>query len=82
MTGITTRQMQQAPIGAIYVWVNNHLDYPRSLARDLGRSDLKIMSPNAVRLEKIRGKRGAAVVVDHATEWTKGICEVTKEFVR
>lgn len=28
-TGTTTRQMQKAPLGAIYVWPNANLGYPQ-----------------------------------------------------
>lgn len=73
-TGITTQQMKEAPKGAIYVWVNDVLDYPKSLARHLGRSDLLILPPHIVRLQTVAGRQ-IGIVVDHATKWTSGIAD-------
>lgn len=73
-TGITTQQMIEAPKGAIYVWVNDMLDYPKRLAEHLGRGDLLIKSPRSVRLQTVAGRR-IGIVVDHATKWTQGISE-------
>jgi hypothetical protein len=61
-TGRTTRQMLDAPKGALYVWCNKHLDYPRALARHLGRADLVVVSPSYER----RGYSSALVILDHA----------------
>ena len=45
-TGRTTRQMENAPYGATFVWCSNHgLHYPRMLAKHLGRDDLIIVGP-------------------------------------
>lgn len=65
-TGQTTKQMREAPRDAIYVWVNSYLDYPRSLARFLGREDLKIVSPGWLCPQSIFGGRHK-IVLDHAT---------------
>lgn len=65
--GITTQQMQQAPQGALYVWPNHHLSYPNSLARELKRTDLKIISPSNLENQLI-GARRKEVVIDHACE--------------
>lgn len=63
-TGITTRQMQEAPRGAFYLWpVGRSLDYARHLAHHLGRIDLHIIGPDNI--ERMRGRR-EALVVDHA----------------
>ena len=43
-TGFTSRQMENAPDGAVFVWCNGHLDYPKRLAEHLGRKDLRIES--------------------------------------
>lgn len=68
-SGITTRQMREAPQGAVYLWCNNHLSYPRELARHLGRTDLRIVGPSWLENGWIGGgtylRRG--FVVDHAT---------------
>jgi hypothetical protein len=63
-TGRTTEDMKGAPHGAIYVWHNRKLRYPRLLANKLNRLDLKIMCP----CEADRKCRGTIlpVVLDHA----------------
>lgn len=69
--GATTRQMQAAPQGAVFVWVNHHLDYPKDLARKLDRMDLKIMSPgHAFDDHHLRGRRFPAIILDHACDLT------------
>ena len=62
-TGRTTNQMLNAPSNSIYVWVNNHLDYPRRLAYRLGRSDLKIVRVDGLKDAVIGGHE--SVVIDH-----------------
>lgn len=65
--GTTTGQMQNSPKGAVFVWVNHHLDYPRQLARKLKRDDLKIVSPEWLS-DPMRwaGLELSALVLDHA----------------
>jgi len=63
-TGRTSAQMREAPADATFVWCNGHLDYPRILAKRLGRDDLVIVGPNDGRAED-RGT-GRAIVRDHA----------------
>ncbi len=83
LNGKTTRQMQAAPLGAVYVWCNTRLDYPLHLAQYLGRTDLKIVSPNWVHPEKLRGYRQRInMVVDHATEWTPHLREAEEVLMR
>lgn len=62
-TGRTSRQMKDAPQGAVYVWCNNVLRYPKDLANRLGRTDLKVISLDGLE-EAIIGTRNH-VVVDH-----------------
>lgn len=64
--GRTTQQMILAPEGSIYIWCNKHLDYPKQLARDLGRPDLRIVSPNWVSTDRWVGMEYPALIVDHA----------------
>ncbi len=64
-TGATTRQMRAAPQGALFVWVNSNLSYPRNLAADIGRADLRIVSPEGLQ-PSLYGRRFPAVVIDHA----------------
>lgn len=44
-TGRTMRQMKDAPRGAVFVWCNAHLSYPRRLAKAIGRDDLLVVVP-------------------------------------
>lgn len=70
-TGRTTKQMQDAPKGAIYVWVNQHLDYPRDLARKVGREDLQIVSPMYLDyIDKLAGRTISGILLDHAADLT------------
>lgn len=66
-TGITTRQIQNAPQGAIYIWVSSDIYYPKHLARHLGREDLEIVGKNWLYGVKWHGREFTGVVVDHAT---------------
>jgi hypothetical protein len=71
-SGRTTRQMQQAPHGAVFIWcVARSVNYARDLARSLKREDLRIMTPAALdppghRLMGIR----VTIVLDHACSLT------------
>lgn len=71
-TGRTTRQLQTAPEGAVYVWCNGCLDYPRMLANTpwVNRPDLRIIGPEEIRT-KVKGLR-TPIVVDHAARLTGG----------
>ena len=66
-SGMTTEQMKNAPQNAVFVWCNNVLHYPKSLARDLGRDDLEIVPPHWLDDgERARGRRDLDVVYDHS----------------
>ena len=65
-TGATRQQMIEAPRGAVFVWVNGHLSYPRDLARSLHRGDLAIVSSEFLRDDRCRGIKREMIVVDHA----------------
>lgn len=64
-TGRTTKQMQAAPLNAVFVWCNQHLDYPKKLARRIGRDDLKIVAPNWLD-DRWMGVEILGLVIDHA----------------
>jgi hypothetical protein len=65
--GTTTRQMHDAPKGALYIWCNSQLHYPRDLAKELGRTDLVIDSPTALEWPgRHVGKKLTGIVLDHA----------------
>lgn len=68
-SGETTRQMLSAPRGAFFVWCNHHMDYPRHLAKLLGRGDLQIKPPSFLRNDLLRGYE-RELVVDHAAYLT------------
>lgn len=65
-TGITTQQMRAAPHGAVYVWCNSHLGYPKGLARAIGREDLDIRSPGWLTCQNVAGREFSGVIIDHA----------------
>lgn len=65
-TGLTTKQMLTAPEDAVYVWVNNVLEYPRILARELGRTDLTIVPVSWLDVRSVAGRTFTGVVLDHA----------------
>jgi hypothetical protein len=70
-TGKTTRQMEAASQGAIFVWCNGQLSYPKNLAQKIGRSDLEIVSPSWLdgRVGYI-GRKLSGVILDHAADLT------------
>lgn len=68
--GITSAQMRAAPANARYIWCNEKLDYPRRLARFIGRTDLLILGPSALECPDAR-LRQLFIVVDHAARLTE-----------
>lgn len=66
-TGRTTKQMKEAPRGAVFVWCNDNLSWPRNLALTHGRKDLQIIGPTVLEgtLDRFRGTEIPAVVFDH-----------------
>jgi hypothetical protein len=65
-TGRTTRQILKAPQGALYIWVNSNLFYPKMLAHHLGRQDIKFASPRSLRMRELQGRRRSQIIIDHA----------------
>ena len=61
-------------IGAVYVWVNSMLGYPKALARAVGRGDLRIVGPHM--LEVLAHRK---MVVDHAAVLTNRQLECIRE---
>lgn len=65
--GKTAQQMLNAPHGAVYVWVNDSLSYPKALARRLGRDDLDIKTLTWLDDDNhFMGREYSGVVLDHA----------------
>ena len=57
-----------APRGAVFIWHNDDLTYPRYLARKHRREDLNIMPLSLATVERFRPLRSAlppAIVLDH-----------------
>ena len=70
-TGRTTAQIANAPTGAVFVWCAKNTSYVLALAKKLSRDDLKIVSPEWLRIENVIGRRGLCVVIDHALDMDK-----------
>lgn len=69
--GETTRQMQAAPKGSLFVWVNGSTHYARDLAHRLDRDDLVIVSPSYFEGDRWRGFEWPGIVLDHACRLTE-----------
>lgn len=79
-TGRTTRQIQAAPKGAIFVWVNSgSIQYARDLAASLGRSDLTIVSPSWLEERRFMGLELTGLIADHALELNSRLMEVYRQ---
>jgi hypothetical protein len=65
-TGRTTQQMELALPKAVFVWCNEHLDYPKSLLRKIGRDDLLLVAPWWLVDRRWQGMRPSDIVLDHA----------------
>lgn len=63
----TTAAMLSAPMGCVFIWCNDRLEYPKRLAKSLGRSDLKIVSPFWLE-NGWKGERFTGIVADHHLE--------------
>ncbi len=70
-TGRTTKQMKDAPIGAIYVSCHaSATNYDRCLAHKLKRTDLKVVEPSWLD-HGWYGKILTGIVIDHAAHLTE-----------
>lgn len=67
-TGRTTKLLENAPEGAVFIWCNWHLDYPKGLAKKIGRKDIKIVSPDWLTPCNYMGITFTGVILDHATK--------------
>jgi hypothetical protein len=61
--------MEGAAKNALFVWCNGGLQYPKELARRLGREDLEIVSPDYITSDRWRGREFSDVVFDHAVSF-------------
>jgi len=69
-TGRTSRQMLGAPMGAIFVWCNEHVAHAKLIAAKVDRADLKVVGPSWLDDRRWRGLNLTGVVVDHAAHLT------------
>lgn len=71
--GKTSRQMVEAPKGAIFVWCNERLDYPINLALHLefDSQRIRIVRPSWLEhVENVAQCRKDLIVLDHACQLT------------
>lgn len=64
--GHSTHQMQTAPQGALYIWCNGDLAYPISLARSIGRGDLRFVWSGWLDEAHSMHDLQQKIVIDHA----------------
>ena len=64
--GKTTKQMLDMKPHGLFVWCDNRLDYPQRLAIQLGRKDIRIVSPDFVMGNGWMGICYPEVIIDHA----------------
>lgn len=67
----TLKQMTEAEFGALYVWCNSRLNYPKNLATYIGRKDLKIVAPHMLTRDRLQGYEFPEAVYDHALDIRK-----------
>lgn len=70
-SGRTSAQMKRAERGAVFVWCNADLSYPRALARSLCRDDIEIQPPAWLDRRSKLGWPARMIIVDHACELTR-----------
>ena len=64
-TGRTTKQMESAEKGAVFVWCNSDIEYPISIAKKIGRDDLKIVRLSWLDGYIWRGTELSGLIIDH-----------------
>ena len=81
-SGRTTDQMKNAPKGSIFIWCNCHIDYPKKLAKELGRDDLVIIGLDSLNDNGyFAGRYFTHVAIDHAAALTPEQIETFKVWV-
>jgi len=78
-TGITTKQLKEAPKNSIFIWLDNHLSYPKRLCFDLGRKDIEVVQPSWIESDRWRGRVFGGIIVDHATILTNKQYDILAE---
>ena len=68
-TGRTTRQMQGAPYGAVFVSAHpGCVRHDRDLAAFHGRRDLTVVAPDWLTSRRWQGMTFTGIVIDHAAD--------------
>lgn len=65
-SGRTARQMLSLPKGGYFLWLNGFVQYPKDLAKHLGREDIKIVTPYFLETNDYLQLQIPALRVDHA----------------
>lgn len=68
-SGRTTRQMQEAPVGAVFIWVSARTDYAIHLADRIDRQDLSILGPSYLENAHWQGQELTGLVLDHYAQY-------------
>lgn len=75
--GKTSQQMISAPLDTIFIWCGSDTSYPLDLARNLGRTDLRVWGRSCLGTGSLdRLLSFSAVVLDHATE---DVCPLSRD---
>lgn len=69
-TGRTTEQMLAAEQDSFYLCSEVELNYAMNLANDIGRKDLRVVSPSWLERNAWRGRILTGFTVDHDTQLT------------
>ena len=67
-TGRTTRQIENLPYGAIFIWCSGSTHCPKMLAKKLGREDVEIFSISVLDQDTLRGREVTGMGLDHAAK--------------
>lgn len=72
-SGQTTQQLRRAARGALFIWCNEAVSYPKILAADIGRHDIQIERLSVLDHEgdRLRGRIWPEVIIDHAARLTE-----------
>jgi hypothetical protein len=83
-TGETTRQLQAAPRGATFIWVNGDTSYPQALAYALERDDIMIRPISALNPASSwwRGRPIVELILDHAMPYLSDARWATLQAIR
>lgn len=58
--------MKAAPNGSVFVWCNSAVEYPKRLAKAIGRDDLVVRPLSWLERHNVEGRKLVGLVLDHA----------------